>query len=169
MHKLIDVDHQLSAKIRTWGKSHYGFWKFIAARSIALFVLAAVVLAAVDRLRLIDFILIFIAAYVIALFLQLLVKRQRPDFETLTGYKLAVRTYSYPSAHAAMSAAAATSLCLLTAWPNSLMAGLVITGAVLLAGLIGISRVVIGVHYGADVVFGWLTGFMVAYAYVLWL
>jgi membrane-associated phospholipid phosphatase len=38
-----------------------------------------------------------------------------------------------------------------------------------LALMIGLSRIVVGVHYFADVIFGWILGFVIAWIYWLFL
>lgn len=167
MKSIIAFDHALTAKIRVWGQSSYAFWKFVAGQSIAGFALAALAFASLGRLNFWHFLIIFTFAYLVANLFQHLIKRNRPDFEKLTGYKMWIHTYSYPSAHATMSAAAATSLCLLPAFANATVAAVTVTGVISLAFLIGLSRVVVGVHYLADVAFGWLLGFVIALAYVL--
>ena len=167
MNSLVQLDHLITDKIRLWGRPWFGFWKFVAAQSIAIFVIGAGVYAYLGYLVFWNFLASFGLAYLVANVLQMIIRRNRPNFEKLTGYKMWLQTYSYPSAHATMSACAAASLCLLTVWPNSLVAGFTIAGAILLAILIGISRLIVGVHYLADVMFGWLVGFVVALAYVV--
>jgi membrane-associated phospholipid phosphatase len=167
MKGIVQIDHELTNRIRTWGQPAYGFWKWMAAQSIALFVIAALGFAIAEQLVFWEFAIAFITAYIIANIFQRLIRRSRPDFEKLTGYKMWIHTYSYPSAHAAMSAAAATALALFVDFPSSAVALVTTIGAVLLTSLIGVSRVVVGVHYCADVLFGWLLGFVVALGYVL--
>lgn len=167
MKSIVQIDHALTNRIRTWGRPVYGFWKFIASQSIAIFVIIAIGFAVVERLNFGYFALVFASTYIVANLLQRLIKRNRPDFERLTGYKMWIYTYSYPSAHAATSSSAATTLALFIDFPNAAVAAVTVGGAVLLAFLIGISRVIVGVHYVADVVFGWLVGFVIALGYVL--
>lgn len=167
MKGIVQIDHELTNRIRTWGQPTYGFWKFMATQSIAFFVIAALAFAVVERLFFAHFAAIFVLTYVIANLLQRLIKRNRPDFEKLTGYKMWIHTYSYPSAHAAMSASAATALALFTDFRSPEEAAVTTIAAIALAFLIGISRLVVGVHYLADVTFGWLVGFVIALGYVL--
>ncbi|MDQ5951899.1 MAG: acidPPc protein [Patescibacteria group bacterium] len=167
MKSIIAFDHALTAKIRAWGQPGYVFWKFVAGQSIGFFALAALAFAYVGQLNFWHFLIVFTFAYLIANLFQHLIKRNRPDFERLTGYKMWIHTYSYPSAHATMSAAAATAICLLPAFSTDTVAVVTIASAVVLAFLIGLSRIVVGVHYLADVAFGWLLGFVIALAYVL--
>jgi undecaprenyl-diphosphatase len=169
MKAFVQIDHELTNRIRTWGTPAYGFWRFMAAYSIYAFVVVAIALAIPERLEFGYFALAFATAYVVANLLQRAIKRSRPDFERLTGYKMWLHTYSYPSAHASMSGAAAAALALMPAFVSSTEATLVIVAASLLAILIGLSRIVVGVHYFADVIFGWLLGFVIAWIYWLFL
>lgn len=167
MKALLKIDHQLTDKIRTWGKLQYRFWNFMASQSIAVYVLVAAMFAYFDGLNFWHFLVIFTGSYVVAVTLQHLIKRHRPDFHKTTGYKMWIETYSFPSAHATMSAAAATSIGLLTIFPSPTVTAVTIVGCAIFALLIGISRLVVGVHYLADVVCGWVLGFVVASGYVI--
>jgi membrane-associated phospholipid phosphatase len=167
MPSLVQLDQKWTATIRAWGRPWYGFWKFMAAYSILGFVLLAILLAQTERLMFVHFTGVFVAAYVLASLLQIFIHRQRPNFEKLTGYKLWFQSYSYPSGHATMSAAAATSLSFMANFIQLPFTGGIIGGLIGLAFMIGISRIMVGVHYLADVVFGWIFGFVIAYLYVV--
>lgn len=167
MKGIIIRDHEITNQIRLWGQPRYEFWKFIAAKSILFYVLAALGFALAGQLVFFHFALSFVITYLVASLLQRLIRRQRPDFEHLTGYKMWVHTYSHPSAHAALSAVASLSLVLMTQF-SSIEVGIVVAvGSFALMFMIGISRVVVGVHYFTDVVFGWLLGFVVTLAYII--
>ncbi len=167
MKDFVQLDHALTNRIRTWGHSRYGFWKFIAARSIGIYVLGAFGFALNGQLDFWHFSGLFIGTYIIAIILQKLVKRDRPDFDHLTGYKLWPRTYSSPSAHATLSSGAATALLLLTDFHSQETAIATAIAAIALAIMIGISRIIVGVHYFADIMFGWLLGFVIASGYLI--
>lgn len=167
MLAIVRFDQKLTASIRAWGQPWYGFWKFIASQSIIGFGLLALCLALAGRLIFGHFAIVFVLAYVLASILQKFMHRQRPNFEKLTGYKMWIHTYSYPSGHATMSAAAATALSLMTNFQYLPWAWLIVGVSVSLALLIGVSRIMVGVHYVADVLFGWLCGFVVALGYVV--
>ena len=139
----------------------------MTSQSIAIYVIVAALLAYLDGLNFWHFLAIFVLSYVVPVTLQHFIRRHRPDFHKTTGYKMWIETYSFPSAHATMSAAATTALYLLTSFPSPVAAVAIVAGAVIFALLIGISRLVVGVHYLADVVCGWVLGFVVASGYVI--
>ena len=167
MKALLKIDHQVTDKIRIWGQPQYKFWNFMTSQSIAIYVIVAALLAYFDGLNFWHFLAIFVLAYIVPVTSQHFIRRHRPNFHKTTGYKMWIETYAFPSAHATMSSAATTAIALLTAFPNVTVAALVILGGAIFAGLIVISRLVVGVHYFADVMCGWLLGFVVASVYVL--
>ena len=85
---------------------------------------------------------------------KILVDRPRPAFET---HLVLVKTQSFPSGHATSSMIFYLTLALALAghrrWNR-----LAIAGAITLSLLIGISRVMLGVHWPSDVVAGWAFG-----------
>lgn len=86
-----------------------------------------------------------------------LIARSRPD---LVGRLMEEASHSFPSGHAANSAivyltVAALLFPVVRGWR---MRGFVLAVAMLLVGLIGISRVYLGVHWPSDVLAGWAFG-----------
>ena len=83
--------------------------------------------------------------------------RARPD---VVPALVDVLTYSYPSGHALLSSAIYISFAAIIAelaashWTRAY----IVACAFLLAGLVGISRVYLGVHYPSDVLAGWAIG-----------
>jgi len=84
------------------------------------------------------------------------IARVRPDLEP---HLVVVRTSSFPSGHATSSMIFFLTLALVlgegTRWR-----GLAVSAALLLSFLIGISRVMLGVHWPSDVIGGWAFGLL---------
>ncbi len=165
MKDLVQIDHEMTGKIRSWGKPYFAFWKFMAAESIYGYVVISIPLVLTGMLVWWQILLCFLTTYFLANVIQRIIKRNRPDFEKLTGYKMWIHTYSYPSGHATMSAGLAAAIADFTSFPNVEIALVVAIVVFLLAFLIGIARLIVGVHYLTDVCFGWVLGFVVAWTY----
>lgn len=86
---------------------------------------------------------------------KLVVGRQRPP---VSGALVTATGYAFPSGHAAQSIACygclAALICLHSARPFVRLTAL--GGAVTLVGLIGLSRVSLGVHWPSDILAGWI-------------
>jgi undecaprenyl-diphosphatase len=86
-----------------------------------------------------------------------LIARSRPD---LVGRLMEEASHSFPSGHAANSAIVYLTLATLLfpvvrGWR---MRGFVLATAMLLVGMIGVSRIYLGVHWPSDVLAGWAFG-----------
>lgn len=126
-----------------------GFCTVIKRLGPALFVLAA-----------------SIGATALNSLLKGLFERARPD--TLL-HLTEVSTTSFPSGHSALSAAIYLSLAVIVAQLTTHHAArlYILGSALLLTGLVGASRIYLGVHYPSDVLAGWVIG--LAWAISCWL
>lgn len=92
--------------------------------------------------------------------------RVRPD---IVPHLVEVSTLSFPSGHAMLSASIYLSLGAIIAQnaPDRRSKIFIISTALVLTGLIGLSRIYLGVHYPSDVIAGWMAG--LAWAICCWL
>ncbi len=92
--------------------------------------------------------------------LKLLFQRDRPELWQLITHE---STYSFPSGHALITAALATTVVIL--WWRSKYRRYIVIVAALYTILVGLSRLYLGVHFPSDVVAGWCYG--VAWAIIV--
>ena len=103
---------------------------------------------------------------VVSTLLKNVIARPRPE---LVAHLVEVRTLSFPSGHAMLSAVTFLTLGALLARLQSRrrLKAYLLTVAVFLSLLVGISRVYLGVHWPTDVLAGWCVG--AAWAMLCWL
>lgn len=94
---------------------------------------------------------------------KLITKRSRP--ETIYAQNMRIKTYSFPSGHAYVSALVLGFLAIAAITGLSFGWLFAIALAVIVA-LVGVSRVYLGAHFPSDVVAGWLLGS--AAQYLIW-
>ncbi|NLX06711.1 MAG: phosphatase PAP2 family protein [Phycisphaerae bacterium] len=107
-----------------------------------------------------------VGGVVLSLFLKSLFDRPRPEVVPHLSY---VRTASFPSGHSMLSAVVYLTLGALlarmvTPWRYKLY---FLAAALVTTGLVGLSRVYLGVHYPTDVLAGWSAGLV--WATLCWL
>jgi membrane-associated phospholipid phosphatase len=152
-------DQHLTERIRAAGQSALPLWIFLASHGMWGFAIVALVLVAADRLPVWSIVLPIVLTHLLTLGLQQIIQRDRPPL-ALSKIVMWRRTPSFPSAHSAGSMACATAI---SAAALSLgPVGVALTLAlVLLAVAIGVSRIVVGVHFLTDVLVGFLFGILV--------
>ena len=84
------------------------------------------------------------------------IARARPDLET---HLVVVKTSSFPSGHANSSMIFYLALALILA-SGTKWRGVAVAGALALSLMVGLSRVMLGVHWPSDVVGGWALGML---------
>lgn len=159
-------DKRLTDTIRIWGKGNYGFWSAIAGYPVLAYGFFAILFDLWGWLHAWWHVaLIAVITYGITVVVQFAVRRERPKFEEMTSYRMWWRTYSLPSGHSAESSALAAGILLMTNFPEQTYA--IFFGVIfaVFALLIGISRLVVGVHYFSDVIIGFALGILIAFLY----
>jgi len=135
---------------------------------LALIVLASVayLVMAGKRFDAITVVVAVAGGQILSSLLKLGIDRPRPD---LVAHLADVQTLSFPSGHAMLSAVTYLTLgsLLARAADSRRTAIFFLSLAVLLALLVGISRVYLGVHWPSDVLAGWCAGF--AWALACWI
>lgn len=102
-----------------------------------------------------------VSSYILNTILKHIFVRPRPDILRLVTEK----SYSFPSGHSMINASIYTILILLLL-KNADKKGkriIVSVSLLVLLGLIGLSRIYLGVHYLGDVIAGWILGVLVAF------
>jgi undecaprenyl-diphosphatase len=120
-----------------------------------------------DRLRMMVLLLVStFGGLALSLLMKQLIARPRPDFVPHLSH---VYTSSFPSGHSMLSAVVFLTLgsLLTTITTDRKVKAYFLGVAVLLAIIVGVSRIYLGVHYPTDVMAGWLAGLV--WALLCWL
>ncbi len=100
--------------------------------------------------------IIAFATIAVCSLLKLLLRRRRP----ITDYskKMFIKTFSFPSGHAAGSLVSFAMVAFIIGnrWPEYMALALTVVG--ISCFMIGLSRVYLGAHYASDVIGGWMLG-----------
>lgn len=165
----MNLDHRLTLFLRKKSALQLQFWKFIAAQGMWIFVVAWILFVVMGWLVWWMPAVPLVLSYITLLCVQAIVKRERPNFEKISGYRMWIRTYSFPSGHSTESSVLALALVLFPVFPS---AGVLVGSIVVLCGvalLIMYSRIAVGVHYVTDVLAGFALGTLYALAFFLFL
>ena len=161
-------DHRTEDWFRTfWGRPWLDAAMLDVTALGGFYVLTLVVLFSVGllltlrRYRTAGFVTAAVAGGVLlSRLIKLEIKRSRPESRHWLVSSMFGSDYSFPSGHSMMSAVVYLTLALvftavIRRWK---VRAFVIISSLLLVGLIGLSRMYLGVHYPSDVVAGWLGG-----------
>ena len=159
---MINLDRKITKKMYDSGAGSSIFWITVSRRGLFGFLIAflGIWFISPEEFRLVFVFSLSIAvAFLTTLLVRYIVKRKRPNFGSL--YKPMLNSYSFPSAHASVAFAMATSLSLfsLELWTTPV----VWLGVAFLFGgaiSISVSRIYVGVHYLGDVIWGALIGIL---------
>lgn len=155
-------DEQISKRIQDAFHPEFLFWSHISELGLFFYGLVMIGLLFVveDTSKVFFWASPVIMATGLTLLLQFLIKRHRPP-EDKTAYHLAIKTYSFPSAHAAASFSFATVLTYAFCGSSLEHPWIFVTAFFLLALYIAWSRIVVGVHYFLDVIAGSILGVLI--------
>ncbi len=166
MKRLLHFDRKLTDKLRSYGRGSLAFWKFVAAKGMWGFVGIWIGVAMMGWMTWWEPLVPLVLSYITLLIVQAIVKRERQNFEKISGYKMWIRTYSFPSGHSTESAALACALALYPAYPSMTILGIITFVLVFLALSVMYSRIAVGVHYVTDVIAGLCLGAVYAVAFM---
>jgi undecaprenyl-diphosphatase len=166
---LHDGDAAITDALHSWALAHRG-WRDAAVWWTNIFgptplraaALGLVVWLMVRRARRLALwvVVTMVAGGVLGAVLKVLVGRHRPD---LLDPVARATGFSFPSGHA-LNAALTAGVFVLVLLPVVRRRWMLWTGAAVIAGVTGLTRIVLGVHWTSDVVGGWLLGVMVVAA-----
>ncbi|MEV4703402.1 phosphatase PAP2 family protein [Actinoplanes sp. NPDC049316] len=166
---LHDGDAAITNALHSWALGHRG-WRDAAVWWTNIFgptplraaALGLVVWLMVRRARRLALwvVVTMVTGGVLGAVLKVLVGRDRPD---LLDPVARATGYSFPSGHA-LNAALTAGVFVLVLLPVVRRRWMLWTGAGIVAGLTGLTRIVLGVHWTSDVVGGWLLGVIVVAA-----
>jgi len=158
-------DVRVSERIQAWGKPQYMMWYVFAVHLMYVYIASWLIFSALGWLVWWTVPVAAFSAWILTLGTQAIVARERPKFESTTGYKMWWKTYSLPSGHATISAAVATVLLLTTHFPNPIWLVTLAVVYLIVEVLVAIGRIVVGVHYLADVIVGFVLGIVFGVMY----
>lgn len=156
---MFHADKHLTEQIRLAGQGWLPFWRWLASWGMGVFVVASILLVIIGAMPWFEALVPVLCTHTITLVVQQIIRRERPSIENakIVMWK---RTPSFPSAHSSGSMAFALKIAAVTVHMGDLGLAVALL-MIVLALLIGVSRVVVGVHYLSDVLCGFLFGTLV--------
>lgn len=158
------TDAWMTETLYALGRSGTMYWETLSKYGLYIFLFYFVGFWAGDSFSRQDIALMGVSLGVSLFFtfaIRYIVKRPRPAFSGNT-FTPMMPAYSFPSAHAASAMSFAMTLSLLLLQRSDAFPVLVLVAGLVVLGLfIGLSRVMIGVHYVSDVLFGFLLGVLI--------
>jgi undecaprenyl-diphosphatase len=162
---LIDLDTRAIRAATDWTRSHHASPSLIAlaqwTQPWKVYIVATLVvlwagLAKGLRTRALWAFVTMMVAWFLGLLAKLIVQRARPVVQDPISHSPG---YSFPSGHAFNIAVAVTALLLLL-WPlmSPLVRRVSLAVGVILAVVVGLDRILLGVHFPSDVLAGFLLG-----------
>lgn len=156
---MLRFDKHLTDAIRESGTSTLPLWRFLASQGMWAFIVASGVMICYGLVPWFDLLIPVFLTHFLTLGVQLMIRRPRPTTVD-SSIHMWWQTPSFPSAHAAGSMAFAVALSAVSLHLGTI--GIALTIFFLaLAILIGLSRIMVGVHFLGDVLVGFLFGMIV--------
>lgn len=154
-----NFDKHLTDRIRRSGTSTLPLWKFLASWGMGFFGVVSIVLIGLGKVPWFDLLIPVFLTHFLTLGVQLMIRRPRPSTVD-TSIHMWWQTPSFPSAHSAgsMAFAVALSATLVPFGPIGIVFAVLL---LLFAALIGVSRIMVGVHFVGDVLVGLAFGAVV--------
>lgn len=156
---MFHFDKHLTERIRSAGQRTLPLWRWLASWGMGIFVVVAIVLIAQGVMPWFEALAPVACTHILTLIVQQVIRRERPSIEHAK-IVMWTRTPSFPSAHSSGSMAFAVAIAAVTVGLGNIGLATAIL-AIVLAVLIGISRIVVGVHYLSDVLCGFLFGIVI--------
>ncbi len=157
-------DEHLTTRLRDAGKPMLRWWRLMATYGIVVLFVFGVALICSGRVPWYSLMLPVALTHAVTLGLQYVIRRPRPAIAH-SAIAMWFRTPSFPSAHSAgsMAFAVATSAIVLDGSTFGIWASVSVFAFAL---LIGISRIMVGVHYVTDVLVGCIFGIVVSWIFL---
>jgi len=156
---MLHFDQHLTERIRLAGQGTLPLWRWLSSWGMGVFAVAAVILIVRGNMPWFEALAPVLCTHILTLAVQQIIQRERPP---IAHAKIVMwrRTPSFPSAHSSGSMAFAITLAAVLLPLEGLGISLAL-GMIILAVLIGVSRIVVGVHYLSDVLCGFLFGMLI--------
>ncbi|MFH1711956.1 MAG: phosphatase PAP2 family protein [Patescibacteria group bacterium] len=156
-------DHKIAKQIFEMGQSQVKFWVFISKFGLYIFLATLILIAFLINANgaVVFWLIPPASAFFITFVVRYVVRRPRPKFAG-NEYVPLLKKWSFPSAHAGVAYAFATTLSLIVFEVDFVIGIVCAMVFFLMANLISLSRLALGVHYFSDVLAGALIGMVIS-------